>query len=439
LQEEVAWLLLFGTEEQWINQSIDQSIIVMTEQTREEDWKDDDFLSFGAVEQKEKSTGDALHVAASSEHREDVLPPWMEEAYPGHTHPLVQLHNEIVTFCQLVEPLPEEIQTRETLIGRVRRLVEELFREPDMQVFGSQATGLLLPSSDIDLVIYVDAENWKKEDSDSSSSATDSPLQALAQKLREEWYHELSYLEVIEKTRVPLVKFTHEPSNVSVDICFNQPSGPPAASYMKRYLEALPPLRPLTFVLKYFLAVRRLNEPYSGGIGSFLLQLMIVSFLQHRERDAFNYRRPSLHNLGSLLLEFVELYGLDFNFYTTGITVRHDGFYFSKGASERKEHFHDDSRPFLLAMENPMDTNNSVGISSFRMLTIQRSFAHAYKTIRAYVSAPVLTQSSSILQSILPVTEEMRERQVLKRSQPQQQEEAEEANAEPATKKIRLA
>lgn len=419
--------------------SIIISIIIMAEQTTEEDWKDDDFLSFGAVAQKEKSTSDASHVAASSEQREDVLPPWMEEAYPGHTNPLVQLHNEIVTFCQLVEPLPEEIQIRETLIGRIRSLVEETFREPDMQVFGSQATGLLLPSSDIDLVIYVDADNWQKEDSDSSSSKADSPLQALAQKLKGEWYHELSYLEVIEKTRVPLVKFTHEPSNVSVDICFNQPSGPPAASYMKRYLEALPPLRPLTFVLKYFLAVRRLNEPYSGGIGSFLLQLMIVSFLQHRERDAFNYRRPSLHNLGSLLLEFVELYGLDFNFYTTGITVRHDGFYFSKGASERKEHFYDESRPFLLAMENPMDTNNSVGISSFRMLTVQRSFAHAYKTIRAYVSAPVLTQSSSILQAILPVTEEMRVRQTLKRSQPNLSEEAEETNGEPAAKKTRLA
>ena len=31
-----------------------------------------------------------------------------------------------------------------------------------------------------------------------------------------------------------------------------------------------------------------LNEPYSGGIGSFMLQMMIVSFLQHQVRFDYN-------------------------------------------------------------------------------------------------------------------------------------------------------
>lgn len=94
-------------------------------------------------------------------------------------------------------------------------------------------------------------------------------------------------------------------------------SGPQAATLMHQYMDALPPLRPLTFVLKYFMASRDLNQPYTGGVGSFMLQMMIVSFLQHRERDAFNNRRPSLYNLGALLVEFFELYSCDFNFITT--------------------------------------------------------------------------------------------------------------------------
>lgn len=395
----------------------------MTQREEEEVWKDDDFLSFGADndednEDDEYEKEERMQAAARAEtlphHQQTdttVLPPWMDEACPEDMNPLVQLHNEIVSFCHLVEPMPEEIRAREEMVERVRKLVQEIFVEPKIELFGSQATGLLLPSSDIDLVITIPEDNWRKDKGD---TGTMTPRAFLAQKIRQEWLLELSYLEVIENTKVPLVKLTHAPSSVSVDICFNQPSGPPAATYMKRYLDALPPLRPLTFVLKYYLAVRRLNEPYTGGIGSFLLQLMIVSFLQHRERHALNYRKPSLHNLGCLLLEFLELYGNNFNYYTTGITVRHDGYYFSKGSRERKPYFWKESRPFLLAMENPLDTNSDVGTSSFRIQTIQRSMAHSYRTLLAHLAISGLTDGSSILQTILPVTEEMRERQWLK-------------------------
>jgi non-canonical poly(A) RNA polymerase PAPD5/7 len=408
----------------------------MTETLRdEEDWKEDDFLSFGVDSGEENDEeDDRLQAAALAEtlpHHQQrdatALPPWMEEPYPSDMNSLVQLHNEIVSFCRLVEPLPEEIQAREELIGRISVVAKDLFVEPKIELFGSQATGLLLPSSDIDLVITIPEENWRKGGGDTESST---PREVLAQKFRADWLQELTYLEIIEQTKVPLVKLTHGPSRVSVDISFNQPSGPPAAIYMKQYLDALPPLRPLTFVLKYFLAVRRLNERYSGGIGSFLLQLMIVSFLQHRERHALNYRKPSLHNLGSLLLEFLELYGTNFNYYTTGITVRHDGFYFAKGSRERKSNFWNDSRPALLAMENPLDTSNDVGQGSFRMQMVQRSLGHAYKTLLAHLSTPGLTDGPSILQTIIPITEEMRERQNLKRRKPV-------VSAEPAAKRAK--
>ena len=41
-----------------------------------------------------------------------------------------------------------------------------------------------------------------------------------------------------------------------------------------------PALRPLTLFLKYFLNCRLLNETFTGGIGSFMLQMMILSHLQ---------------------------------------------------------------------------------------------------------------------------------------------------------------
>jgi non-canonical poly(A) RNA polymerase PAPD5/7 len=290
-----------------------------------------------------------------------------------------------------------------------------------VQVFGSQATGLFLPTSDIDLVIMMDKDETNgKEDKkrveeremqewDASSG---SPLLRLAQTLRDEWQDELTYLEVIENTRVPLVKFTHS-SGVSLDVCFDQETGPKAAVLMKTYMDAMPPLRPLAFVLKYFMESRGLNEPYSGGVGSYMLQLMIVSFLQHRERDGYNFRRPSLYNLGCLLVEFFELYGLDFNYVTTGLSVRHDGFYFPKGSKDRKEHFWQPSRRFAMAIENPLEPTHDVGKPSYRIQTVQRSFELAFKTLLAHLSEPMVPAVSS-LASILPPTAEMVKRAMTK-------------------------
>eukprot|EP00957_Ditylum_brightwellii_P025751 1947978-Ditylum_brightwellii.AAC.1 len=140
--------------------------------------------------------------------------------------------------------------------------------------------------------------------------------------------------------------------------------------------------------------------------------MMIVSFLQHREREEYNAGRQSMLNLGALLLEFFELYGIDFNYVTTGISVRSDGFYFPKGSKDRVENFWQPSRPFSLALEHPFEITVDAGRGSYRMQLIQRSFEVAFRTLMAYVSEPV-QPCVSILRNILPPTEEMDKRATL--------------------------
>mmetsp|Transcript_17594 Transcript_17594/g.21510 ORF Transcript_17594/g.21510 Transcript_17594/m.21510 type:complete len:343 (+) Transcript_17594:717-1745(+) len=245
-----------------------------------------------------------------------------------------------------------------------------------------------------------------------------SPLQQIANEIQKQWggsKNELSYLEVVEHTKVPIVKFTHKLTNISADICINESNGIQAATLMKRFLESMPPLKPLTFLLKYFMAVRGLNEPYTGGCGSFMIQMMIVSFLQHRERWYYNHVREynAPMNLGSLLLDFFELYGMDFNYLTTGISVRNDGFYFPKGNKGRREYFFTNpSRAFTLGIENPFDITMDIGKSSFRMQLIQKSFEVALRVLLSHVAYPAV-ETQSILASILPPTEEMYKRATL--------------------------
>jgi non-canonical poly(A) RNA polymerase PAPD5/7 len=375
-----------------------------------------------------------------SYNRDTDLPPWMKDRvdYRSINH-LVALHNEVVGFCKLMEPHEDEMKERRELVDRFTKLVQATFDDTcQVDVFGSQATGLCLPTSDIDIALQLSEEDMSGKDDEKMKSdknkkeqeiddmekwdvPTGSPLHRLAATLRREWLSELSYLEVIEHTRVPLVKFTHGPTNISVDVCFNQKTGPQAAKLMHQYMDALPPLRPLTFVLKYFMAARGLNQPYTGGVGSFLLQMMIVSFLQHRERECAHNRRPVLYNLGALLIEFFELYSTDFNFITTGVSVRFDGFYFPKGATDRKKDFWQEKRPFSLAMENPFELASDVGISSFRISVVQRSFEVAFKVLLSHVTEP-FNPTISILASILPATEEMNKRSTIRRLKPLQSE-----------------
>ena len=78
------------------------------------------------------------------------LPPWMKDYVDyRQVNLLVALHNEIIAFCKLMEPRPDEIQQRQELVDRFTALVKDTFAEDDqcqVDVFGSQATGLCLPS-----------------------------------------------------------------------------------------------------------------------------------------------------------------------------------------------------------------------------------------------------------------------------------------------------
>lgn len=64
------------------------------------------------------------------------------------------LHNEILDFCRFVAPSKEFKEKRHKVIELMRTIVKEIFPTAEVLVFGSTATGLSLPKSDIDFLVY---------------------------------------------------------------------------------------------------------------------------------------------------------------------------------------------------------------------------------------------------------------------------------------------
>lgn len=327
--------------------------------------KEDGFIAFqytsNPLAQKSKSKGtDETEISTSECIENDHMAPWMNESEGyNHMNLYLCLHEEILDFVHFISPHEEELQARENLIAQMKDLVSKLWPNAAVETFGSHETQMFLPHSDIDLVIF-GAPTGKES------------LFVLAQEV--EARDMVSYLEVIDKARIPIVKFVDKNSGIQVDISFNISSGLATADLIKQYMRIFPSFRPLALVLKYFLAQRELNETFQGGIGSFLLQLMVVSFLQQYRRqlgtlyDDFRY-----NNLGKLLVEFFVLYGRDFNYEQVGISVQKGGFYFNKENRDWLDH----NRPFLLSVENPNEPSMDVGKNSYEIRTVQRSFEYA--------------------------------------------------------------
>ena len=174
-----------------------------------------------------------------------------------------------------------------------------------------------------------------------------------------------------------------------------------------------PAFRPLAIVLKYFLAQRNLNETFQGGIGSYLLQLMIISYLQHYSRtQARSFVNCSMRNLGHLLIGFFELYGCKFNYERLSIEIRKGGRYVLK----RDTNFESmrANKASALSVQNPLDLKHDVAANSHDIQRIRRIFEYTYQVLRseilAHGSNPRPRRQKSILSSVITVDAFLSER-----------------------------
>lgn len=212
-------------------------------------------------------------------------------------------------------------------------------------MFGSLATGLGTPSSEID--ISVDLQPNKSEPLPPSESKLREFIlsQSLPSLRRMFWLDQgLKGLEVVTAYH-PLVKMRHADSGL--DIQWVMAKEPSASKLVIEYLEEYPQLKAIFMVMKSALEARGLMERYSGGLGSYPLLSMIVAFLKISPNS-------SGFSLGATLHEFLDFYA-DFDTFTNGITVEPPGIFEKQCAPSSKDRH--------LKMHNEMVDSDDIEVS----------------------------------------------------------------------------
>lgn len=298
----------------------------------------------------------------------DELPPWLLgadaiEAVRYSRESSLALHYDILEFARFMSPTENEREIREKIVTTMQNIIKTIWPDCRLEMFGSYATDLFLPSSDIDMCVMGTPEDGSMEEMEKLASAVRN-VEGFARRVN------------VIKARVSLVKLVAREGGVQCDISFGQSNGPKNVPIIRQYLQDYPALRPLLLVVKCFLQQRSLNEVYSGGLGSYGVLLLVVSHLQ---MVPYNFMGMKA-NLGMALQQFFQLYGRLFNYCVAGIAVKDNGSYFNK--VQRYDTLPGDTIRY--SMEDPNEVENEIGPSSFAAPRVRKAFANAYSQLNTW-------------------------------------------------------
>lgn len=276
------------------------------------------------------------------------------------------LTSEINDFISYISPSKDEIESRNHTIKKLRIAVRKLWPDATLHVFGSYATDLYLPGSDIDCVVT----------SKSANKDHRSYLYELARYLKSKQIG--TQIEVIAKARVPIIKFVDISSGLHIDVSFERLNGIEIAKVIRNWIDDTPGLRELVLVIKQFLKSRRINEVHTGGLGGLSVVCLVYSFL---------YLHPKLRtqdidpreNLGVLLIDFFELYGKNFSYENVALSFQDD---IPKYMPKSHWRALPPSRSSMtLAIQDPLDISNNISRSSYNVSGIKKAFSGAFNMI----------------------------------------------------------
>ncbi|ORX77001.1 hypothetical protein BCR32DRAFT_295884 [Anaeromyces robustus] len=290
-----------------------------------------------------------------------------------------RLHEEILDFVKYITPNTSEVNTRLYTIDKLRSELRRRFPDSKVECFGSFSTGLFLPTSDLDVVVYrpggdINSASYAANPTQGNQSKN---LNKIARHIRSNGFY---IHKVIRHSRIPIIKAEDDLTHYLIDISYNQESGVPAIKYIKQNIKEYPALKPLVYILKHFLYINEMNEVFTGGLGSFSVVCLVLSYLKFYPQIFYESKDKVCEvpdNLGTLLINFLYLFGGGFDYENIGISVENGSFYRKKDKG-----FYNFKQRNLLSLEDPIMAGNDLTRGSHRILEISYAWKRALEILK---------------------------------------------------------
>ncbi|OHT14467.1 Nucleotidyltransferase domain containing protein [Tritrichomonas foetus] len=308
--------------------------------------------------QMEKLENYASEVTSKTTLNNQKESPWLFGKTFFHKNANLLLHKEIVEFAKWIRPSKEEIHLRLHSIYIFQNVVSSIWKNAKVIYHGSFAEYSNLPNGDLDLFIInypqnIDAESIFKE---------------LQKKLSEVDFY--SKCKIILTSAVPIMKLVDNFFGFKFDISLKNERAAINIIRFRKQMEVYPAMYPILMYVKSLLFPNKMYLPYYGGINSYTLYTMIISVIQSTpEKDQLN--------CGFLLLKFLKLFGYDFNYYTTGMSIKNGGFLFNK----IEKGIIDWNHPEALAVEDQLIYEFYQGKLSYRVQEFKEICQSTYEKI----------------------------------------------------------
>ena len=257
----------------------------------------------------------------------------------------------------------------EELLKNIEISVNESIPDYEVKLYGSHATNLCLPWSDLDIVL-VNKDKIIKNNENNHILLT-----KLYENLKNKnWVKNLNF---ISGANIPIIKICSidKYNNKLIDISIQDEKhfGLKCVDLVKQYIIQYECLKPLVLALKNILKRAHLNDPYKGGISSYGLILMIIYFLKRQYSAGINISLGDINNnnLGQLFYDFLDFYAFKFDFGNNIIYIK-------------------ESPNFLLDLKfqgskfiiiDPLNSNNNVAKSCYQVMDIKLAFMVSLKTL----------------------------------------------------------
>ncbi|KAL4465387.1 hypothetical protein ABPG72_009132 [Tetrahymena utriculariae] len=270
-----------------------------------------------------------------------------------------KINNDILSFTEMINLESYRHQPSRFLIFyRIQHLLKKQFEkvesQVDLRIFGSCATGLSLPTSDIDLgitgfechprsdLIYIlnqlanilEQFKWVKSIERIFTASIPiikmevDPFIDFKECINQDEL--LLFFDPIETQNLNLLITEENQSlkgiqlkvDITVECQMQSPNseilnhmGFLSTDFVVRWMGYYVRLQPMTIVMKCFLHARNLNTNFKGGISSYCLLIMIIAFF----RDNQNISQSD--DYSKILTNFLKYYGTTFNPETIGISL----------------------------------------------------------------------------------------------------------------------